>query len=399
MKMYETMKTLMFLAVTSLTAACSWTQFDNLADSTAVRAAERPDGVKATEYGVSIAGATPPSEMSGGKIAILSSGTGNYSTLVLDPGGVAQTLGDNEALGMHTLDSVTGKGVVLFDHVGQVVVVDNSNVGTIVAISGSPDALSNPDQQVPSPAMPDATSFVNGQLVVGVTVTQPMTANVFSVKGTAVTSCLLNDGTTTVAPAAVAIDGATLWLYTKAGDFYGYSLAALDACTTAVPISPKTVKLAGPVAANGGHLDIVSDGASKYAILTSFDTASTSTGAVQLVNITAPATPVSSGAVISAPGVKAAAYDSFDGVGVLVLGYPTRASGSTAGAGAVDLHSFTGGALSTTASDTLSIPNSDSNHLFGRAVTTTRYNGKPIVVVAADNVVYSFYQTTLYAKR
>ncbi len=395
------MKTLLFLAATSLTAACSWSQFDALSDTTTVRATERPDGIKATEYGVSIAGATLPGEMSGGKVAVLSSGSGNYSTLILDPGGVAQSLGDNEPLAPHTIDTVTTKGTVLFDGMGQIALVDNSNVGTIVALSGAPDALTL-EQQIPTPATPDATAFVNGQLVVGVTVTQPMTANVFSARGTAVTSCVLNNGATPVAPvapAAIAIDGATLWIYTKAGDLDGYPLAALETCTVAAPISPTTAKLTGPAAASGGHLDIVTDGSSKYAILTSFDTASTSTGAVQVVNITATATPVLSGAVIAAPGVKAAAYDTFDGVGLLVLGYPSRANGSTAGAGAVDLHTFSSGVLAVTATDTLSIPSSDSNHLFGRAVTTTRYNGKPIVVVAADNVVYSFYQTSLYAKR
>lgn len=394
------MKKLLFLAATSLIGACSWSQFDGLSDTTTVRGTEKPDGVKATEYGVSLAGVTLPTEASGGKIAILSSGSGNYSTLDLDPGGVAQDLGDNETLGAHTIDSVTSKGTVLFDGVGQVVLVDNSNVGTVVAVSGARDALSL-DQQIPTPATPDATAFARGQLVVGVTSSGPTAGNIFSAKGTAVTSCLFTNGLTTVgvAPAAVAIDSTMLWVYTKTGDFFGYPLTALDACTVAAPTGPTTAKVTGPAAANNGHLDIVTEGSSKYAILTAYDTASTSTGAVQLVNITTAAAPVLAGSVISAPGVRAAAYDTFDGSGVLVLGYPGRANGSTSGAGAVDLHTVTGGAIAPTASDTLQIPNSDSNHLFGRAVTTTRYNGQPIVVVAADNVVYSFYQTSLYAKR
>lgn len=397
------MKKLFFLAATSLIGACSWSQFDDLSDTTTVRGTEKPDGIKATEYGVSIAGATLPAETSGGKIAILSSGSGNYSTLALDPGGIAQDLGANETLGAHTIDSVTAKGTVLFDGVGQVVLVDNSNVGTVVAVSGSPDALSL-DQQIPTPATPDATAFANGQLVVGVTSSGATAANIFSAKGTAVRSCLFTDGTTAgapaaVAPAAVAIDSSMLWVYTKAGDLFGYPLTALDTCVVGTPTGPTTAKVSGPAATNNGHLAIITEGTSKYAILTAYDTAATSIGAIQLVNITTAATPVLAGSVISAPGVRAAAYDTFDGSGVLVLGYPGRANGSTSGAGAVDLHTVTGGAIAATASGTLQIPNGDSNHLFGRAVTTTRYNGQPIVVVAADNVVYSFYQTSLYAKR
>ncbi len=85
----------------------------------------------------------------------------------------------------------------------------------------------------------------------------------------------------------------------------------------------------------------------------------------------------------------------------VVLGFPNRADATTVGAGAVDLHTIAldTGVLDGTPSQVLTVPNADANHLFGRSVTTTNYNGKPIVVAAASNTVYSYYATELYEKR
>jgi hypothetical protein len=383
-------KTIIFALLVS---GCSWTQFDDLSDQAQPRAEDKPDGVKSSDYGVAIAGATMPTDSSGGKVAILSSGPGNYSTLELDAGGTALNLGDSETLGQHTIDSLTAAATLLFDGTSQVALIDNSNVGTIVAITGSVDGLSV-DQQVPTSAKPDATAFVNGQVVVTATPAAGM-PNMFSVKGTAVVQCGAVDNVAMpLSAAAIAIDGTKLWVYTKAGAFFGYDLTALGATTTCTALPPNTSVVMAGAAANGAHVDIV---ASKYAVLTAYDLPSTSAGAVTVVDLTTMMVLSS----LAAKGVKSAAFDTFDGQGIVVLGYPNRDDGATTAAGAVDLHRFDVmlGALDMTPAQSLTIPGADSNHVFGRAVTTTKYNGKPIVVVAADNTVYSYYATQLYSKR
>jgi hypothetical protein len=386
-------KFLFFLA--AVVPACSWGQFDDLADSTPARAQEKPDGVTASDYGISVVGATAPSNTSGGTIGVLSAGPGNFSTLELDPGGKDQNLGDSESLGQHTIDSLTGNAQLLFDGVGSIALVDNSNVGTIIAITGNTSGLTV-DTQVGSSAHPTGMAFANGELVVAVEPTTGM-PNVFSVKGTAVVNCTLNDNVgMPLAAAAVAIDGTKLWAYAKSGAFFGYDLSALDMPSTCTSLAPTSaVAMAGP-AMNGGHIDVI---AGKFAIVTSFDTTSTTTGQVQVV-ATSPAVAVV-GTAVAASGVRSAAFASLADKGVVVLGYPNRADTTTTGAGAVDLHSIAldTGVLDATPAQSLTIPGAETNHLFGRSVTTTNYNGKPIVVATASNTVYSYYATMLYEKR
>jgi hypothetical protein len=381
------------------TSACNWTTFDDLQDQVTTRAEETPDGVKATDYGFDVAGATEPGNTSGGKVAVLSTGPGNYSTLELDPGGTVLNVGDSETLGQHTIDSLTTGASVLFDGVSQVALIDNSNVGTVVVITGTPDGLSV-DQQVGTSAKPDAVASANGEVVVAVTATAGM-PNVFAVKGTSVVNCTLVDSLTgmPLSTAAIAIDGTNLYAYTKTGELFQYSLTALDnpaACTSLGEVKG-TAATAVPPAPSGGHLDIV---ASKYAVLTAFDTSASGTsGKVTVVDISAVPTVV--GTPIAASGVHSATFNTFDGQGVVVLGYPFRNDADKLSVGAVDLHKIDvgTGVLDSDPTQILTIPGADANHIFGRSVTTTNYNGLPIVVASADNTVYTFYATALYSKR
>ena len=140
--------------------------FDDLSDSTPARAEEKPDGVKSVRlrhrgHRCDHAGRIRAAARS----PCLSSGPGNYSTLELDPGGKDQNLGDSETLGQHTIDSLTPAAPLLFDGDRLDRAVDNSNVGTIIAITGNADGLSV-DTQVPTVRASDATAFANGELVV-----------------------------------------------------------------------------------------------------------------------------------------------------------------------------------------------------------------------------------------
>lgn len=391
------------LILSALLTGCAWTSFDDLADQTPARAEEKPDGVKASDYGVAVVGATG-TESTGGTIGVLSAGPGNFSTIKLNA--TSQDLGNSEALGQHTIDSLSANATLLYDGAGKIALIDNSNSSTVIVITGDETGL-KVDTQVPTSAHPLATAYVNDKIVIATDAPAGM-ANVFTVTGgNAVVSCRLIDSTgMPLAAAAVAIDGTKLWAYTKSGQFFGYTFSALDTATSCggndstgnpvgAPLAPSTAILTAGAAANGGHIGIVPG---KLAVLVSYDTPSTTTGAIQVASITADPTAI--GAPIAAAGVRSAALDQLPSEGILALGYPNRQIGSTPSAGAVDLHTLAldSGVLSSPA-QVLSIPNADSNHLFGRSVTTTKYNGGVIVVAAASNVVYSYYQTTLYEKR
>jgi len=394
-------KTLILIAAT--TTGCAWTTFDDLADTTPARAEEKPDGVKASDYGVAIVGATG-SESSGGTVGVLSAGPGNFSTIKL--GATSLDLGNSESLGQHTIDSLSSNATLLFDGAGKIALIDNSNSNTVIVVTGDATGL-KVDTQIPTAAHPIATTYVNDKVIVA-TDAPSGSPNVYAVTGgNGVVSCRLLDNTAMpLAAAAVAIDGTKLWAYTKAGAFFGYTLSALDTPAgcggndmngnpVGAPLAPTTMVVTAGAAPNGGHIGIASG---KFAVLASYDIPSTSTGAIQVVSITTDPTAV--GTAIPAAGLRSAAFDLLPTEGILVLGYPNRQIGSTPGAGGVDLHTLAldTGVLSSPA-EVLSIPGADSNSLFGRSVTTTKYNGGVIVVAAASNVVYSYYQTTLYEKR
>ncbi|HEY0255193.1 MAG TPA: hypothetical protein VGC41_26880 [Kofleriaceae bacterium] len=383
-----------------LVSGCAWTSFDDLEDSTPSRAQEKPDGVKGTDYGTALVGVTAPSTSSGGKVSVLSTGPGNYSTLNLDANGKDQGLGDNETLGVHTIDTLTGNAMVLFDGTSQVVLIDNSNVGTVIAVAGTADALTN-DLQIPTPSVPSGAAFSNGELVISAPATATVPDNLFYAKpmDRVVVACAATSAGSPLTSAGVAIAGGKAWVYTQAGALAAFDLAMLQTPTGAcLPVSSggpmgtlaPTSEITGlPPASAGGHVDIIGD----LAIVTTY--ASGTGGFVTVVNT---ATGVV-GMQMQSDGVHAVAANTFDGQILVALGYPFRGDSGTAATGAVDLHELGADGTLSAAMQTLSIPNADANLAFGRAVTTTSYNGKPIVVVGANNTVFSFYSTQLYTKR
>jgi hypothetical protein len=388
--------------VLAFAAGCSWSAFDDLSDTTPVHAQEKPDGVKASDYGFAIANGTMTGETTGGRLSVLSTGNGNYSTLNFDASGKT-SVGDSEALGIHTIDTLTNNALLVSDGAGNVAVIDNSNVGTIVAVHGVATALSV-DTQVGTSQKPDAATFAGARIVIAGASQSPGFPNLFAVSGGTVLGCLANTeaAPTVVSAAAIAADDTHLWVWTKTGEFFALSLAQIDTCTvpppTPVVVAPaaNTTLMAG-APTNGGHIDIV---ANKYAILTAFDTPSTTAGQVSIIDLTT-AKPTLVGTAMSAQGVHSATFANFDGMAALVLGFPNRPVGSTANGGAIDIHLFdmTTGVLTGTPVQSFSDSQAGSNLLLGRAVTTMTYNGKPIIVASASSVIYAYYQTQIYQKR
>jgi hypothetical protein len=379
------------LLVIAMFGGCAWGAFDDLADTTPARAQEKPEGLKsATDYGFAVVGATQGD--TGGTLAVLSTSSGNYSTLTYDQNGKS-TLGDNEALGIHTIDSLTPNAILLSNGAGQAAIVDNGNSAVIVGIHGPVAGLSA-DMQVPTSSHPDAALYAGDRLLIFAAPdnTTPMMTNAYNLLANV--SCkLLDDTAMPLSVAAVGADATHLWVWTKAGKFFGYPIAVLDnaSCTGA----PTAVVMTTAPPANGGHVDVIGN----FAVLTSFDTPASQSGQVTVVNLV---TLAAVGTPLIAHGVHSAALDMLDGGhAMVVLGYPERASGGTSNAGEVDLHTLdlVGGTLGPTPSQTLSIPQADQDLSFGRSVTTMRFNGAPIVVVAATNVVYAYLATALYTKR
>lgn len=389
------MKALAFALV--LSAGCSWTTFDDLSNTTWVHAQETPDSDQ-SDYAVALVNATTNSP---GELAVLSGSPANYSTLGFDASGSTnETL--SQALGVHSISTLSAHPLFIGDGAGDVAIVDKGIDGPLVVIHGTAGQLT--DSQLSSTDPVDAGAFAGSTIVVTSAGPTPTTGkpNAFLVDSTVVNCELVEDGSgAPMAAAALASDGVTVWAYTRDGKLIGYALSDLTtSCANSQmpgaqgPSSGKVVT-ALPAAANGGYVALVGSPAI-FAVAVAFDSPSSMTGAVSVVDLTMLK---QVGATIAMPGVQSAQLATFGTMPALALGFPGRTVGTTTNVGQVELHTVdtSVGAVSGDAAELLSIPQADANLAFGRAVTALQYNGNTILAVAADNVVYAYYETTLYS--
>jgi hypothetical protein len=379
--------------VLALSAGCNWTTFDGLSDTTWVHAQETPDSDQ-SDYAVAIVNATTDSP---GELAVLSGSPANYSTLGFDASGSTnETL--SQALGVHSISTLSVHPLFIGDDAGNVAIVDKGIDGPLVVIHGTAGQLT--DSQLSSTDPVDAGTFVGSTIVVTSAGAMPTAGkpNAFLV-GSTVVNCALVDGSNMpLAAAALTSDGTTVWAYARDGHVIGYALSDLTAScgntqtpSTQGPSSGKVAATTAP-AANGGYIALVGS----FAITVAFDSPSSMTGAVSVVDLT---TLKQVGASIAVPGVQAAKVATFGTMPALALGFPNRVVGTTTNVGEVELHAVdsTMGAVAGDVGELLSIPQAGANLTFGRALAALKYNGSTILVVAADNVVYAYYETTLYS--
>jgi hypothetical protein len=379
---------------------CSWTTFSDLSDSTWVHAQETPDSDQ-SNYAVAIVNSTTDQP---GELAVLSGTPANYSTLDFDPSGsTSETL--TQPLGQHSISTLSNHPAFVGDGSGNVAVVDKGIDGPLVVIHGTANQLT--DSQLSSTDPVDAATFSASDIIVASSGMTPASGkpNAWLVQAS-VTNCALVDesGTMPMAAAALASDGTNVYAYSRTGEFLVYTRADFEDPSkcgntqTPPPLAPNAHVMTTAPAANGGYIGLVG---SSFAILVAFDSPSSTAGAVTVVSLGA--TPAQVGTSIATAGVEAAQLGTFGeagtGMPTLALGFPSRTVGTTTDVGEVELHAVdtTGGAVSGDAAETLSIPQADADLVFGRGLAAMTYNGSTILVVAASNVVYAYYETMLYS--
>ena len=386
------------LALTLVLSACSWTTFSDLSDSTWVHAQETPDSDQ-SNYAVAIVNSTTDQP---GELAVLSGTPANYSTLDFDPtGSTSETL--TEPLGQHSISTLSNHPAFVGDGSGNVAIVDKGIDGPLVVIHGAANQLT--DSQLSSTDPVDAATFAGTDIIVASSGMTPASGkpNAWLVQAT-VTNCALVDetGSAPMAAAALASDGTNVYAYSRTGEFLVYAhsdfVTACGNTQTPGPLAPTKHVMTTAPAANGGYIGLVG---TSFAILVAYDSPSTMTGAVSVVSLGA--SPAQVGTSIATAGVEAAELGTFGeagtGMPALALGFPSRTVGTTTDVGEVELHAVdtTGGSVSGDVAETLSIPQADADLVFGRGLAAMTYNGSTILVVAASNVVYAYYETMLYS--
>ncbi|HEY5926119.1 MAG TPA: hypothetical protein VIV11_30745 [Kofleriaceae bacterium] len=373
------MRTSLFIAALGLLsmAGCAWSEFDDLADTTWVRSTDEPN-VGSRNYALAIVGLTTGT--SGGQLGVVSDDTPDYSTIDYDNDGTDTAGGNDVKLGQHRIAALTDPPLFVTDGNGKIAIAERSTTGGNVAVVfGSATAPAGIEFAA---LAPDAVTFVGADVVVAA-------GDTFYTLQTAMqVPCKSMDSTFAVA--AMALDSATstLWVWSKSGAFFGIPSSALTPCNGGMLPSAGSTLTTPLMPAAGARVHIVGN----FAVLTAHAPTSRM-GQIFVVDLST----VAESDTLAVEGLRSSAVAVFGTTTYVVIGVPDRAVGGVV-AGQVDLFALdtTAGTLTKTPALSLNDAQAESGQLFGRAVTTMKFNDKQILVIAANSEVFAYYKTALY---
>lgn len=383
-------------ALASSAGACKWTEFDDLAQTTWVHSTSKP-GVNSTDYGLELRQVQHAGD--GAKLAVIGSNEPSFSTLVYDTKGNT-TLGPApvDLNKEFTINSIPDAPALVADPSSDnVAFVIPSTENRTVVLSGAADALVELTINDPKPSsavyLPGPSGTASTLLVSG-------TGNFHGIAGSTANTCVAADDLAAPLQAIVMAPlGANVLVWNDQGKLLQYDAATVVASNdgpSAVAVSPigaaidlgfkpgarsKLIPLGGTLVLVVGIAPLIGgDGmAGVYDLATGMPAGSP---AVQ------PAT---------YQGLRSAAFGTVLGTPYLALGFPTRPVQNIA-AGQVEVHEvdIVGGSVSDSIDLALSDDQPENNQSFGQAIEIMHFNDDDIFVVAADNEIFSYYETTKY---
>jgi hypothetical protein len=358
-------------------AGCDWTELDDLSETTWVRSTNEPN-VGSRNYALAIVGVT--TSTSGGVLGVISDDTPDYSTIEYAADGKDTAGGNDVKLGQHRIAALTDPPLFTTDGMGKIAIAERStNGGNIAVVFGAATAPAG--IELSAPASPDAVAYVGADVVVAA-------GNTFyTLQASGPIPCASMDPTFAVA--AMAADASTLWVWSKAGAFYGIPISSLAPCNGGMLPAPGSIFMSTDVMpAIGARVHIVG----AHAILTAHPPTSRM-GQVFVVDIAT----LNLTDTVTIEGLQSSTMATFDTTTYLVVGVPDRPVGAVV-AGQVDVFALdaTTGMLSDSPVLRLNDAEPESGQLFGRSVTTMKFNDKQILVVAANSEVFAYYKTALY---
>jgi len=382
------MRTQVFLPawlLTSLVAAssgCKWTDFDDLADKTWVRATDKPN-IGSTQYALGIVGATTPGA-AGGQLSVLSNDVPSYSTLDYAQNGDVAVGPNTQKLGLHFIASLSDPPIFIGDGNGKVAIVEHAiDAGNIAVVLGTANAVS--DAPFASANTPDAATFVGPPLATNVLVAAGPAFYTVTGMG-APTQCTSSDAMLRVA--ALAADNADVWVWTQAGVFGSVPVSALTPCMGGMlPAFGTTFTTTGFMPGPGSQLHRMGN----YMIL-----AGRSSTGMGLVTVVDTQTMQQVGAPLMVPGLESSVLSPAGTEMALALGIPSRSVDGVM-AGQVEIHAIdaSNGTIGSVL-ETLNDAQPDGGQEFGRALTTMLFNNETILVVGAHSEVFAYYKTSQY---
>nr|HEX4315699.1 hypothetical protein [Kofleriaceae bacterium] len=430
------MRTLILLSLVSvsLVGACKWTEFDDLSDSTWAHSTTKPD-VKSSDWGIAMTAANHAGD--GGSLLVIGADSPTFATLKYDSGG-GTSLGQGgiDLNEQFAINAIPDQPLLLSDASDAVALIVPTGDGRTILEGGTDATKPHQLDVVEKDPQPQGAAFTGAGsgldvLVAGEGVSSGgVAANNFHVvpvvAGTT-TSCSafesdaqtsLNAVAITVAPGLGSAGQVFAW--TAGGTLVGYDLSLILAnCGTsgsatsiialpdlqdshpedpaswgsdsvAIGFSPVTASIALVPQTGSGD---------QFAILAGHtDPTKDDKGEVIVVDLTL-------GQVVGTPLQLTDSLRGFavgelaDGKQYMALGFPNRTVNGTASAGQVEVYEIdTNSASVITGTPALLLfdDQPDSNELFGRSITMTNFNDQQILVVGAENEIFSYYQTQLY---
>jgi len=364
-------------------AGCNWGDFDDLADGTHVRSTYKPN-IGSRNYATAILGVTTNS--SGGQLAVMSDDTPDFSTLEYSADGAADVGALDVKLGSYSIAVLADPPLIATDGMGKIAIAERSQMGgNISLVFGSVSAPSGL-QFAATLAVPDAVVFTGPDIVIAA----GNTLYTIQTMPTPIACSGMDNTNMPLAVAALASDGTNVWVWTKGGALFSYPITALTPCNGGMLPAPGNAFTAtGFMPGPGARIHLVGT----YAILTAH-AGSSRMGQVYVVDL---ATLTMVGSPLSVDGLKSSTVAMFGGKTYLVLGIPDRAVEGVV-AGQVELRELdpATGTLGGAPALTLNDAQPESGQLYGRSVTTMKFNGQPILVVSGNSEVFAYYKTALY---
>jgi len=399
------------LSLLAAGGGCKWTDFDDLEEDTWVTATPKPDN-GAANWGVAIARATRSG--SGATLAVLGATSAIYNDLAIGPSGDVNTTTENElntnfAIGPLALEPL----FLTRPDADEVALVTGLEVNRIIVVRAVGGELSS--VPVTGLAQPSAATYmvapprVSGeatQMQILVAQADGVYGAFFTNPPTQVSKCALRDEANMVisirALGAYRPDGATsddVLVLTEAGKLLAYPGAVFNGCgaMTQGPTAGVVRDLMFAGVQSGSQIHVLTDGTATYALVQLHN--DTGKGKLGLYKITASSIDEVGPALdIERLRTTALFQPSTDGKLYVLAGMPT-ATVEDVDAGKVEVREVnlaTG--VAAAPEMTLFDAQPEAKQSFGRSVAALPFNGKNIIAVSADNEVFLYFRTTMYAE-
>jgi hypothetical protein len=390
---------------------CKWTDFDDLEEDTWVTATPKPDN-GAANWGVAISRLTRSG--SGATLAVLGATTATYNDLAIGPSGDVNTTTENELNTNFAIGPLALEPLLLTrpdaDEVALVTGLEVNRIIVVRAVNGELSSVPVTGLAQPSGATylvaPPRGASEMPQMQIMVAQADAVYGAFFASPPTQVSKCALRDEAGMVisirALGAYRPDGALsddVLVLTEAGKLLAYPGAVFNGCgaMTQGPTTGMVRDLMFAGVQTGSQIHVFTDGTATYALVQIHN--DTGKGKLGLYKISAASIDeVGAARDIDRLRTVALYQPSTDGKRYVLAGMPTATvEGVDAGQVQVRELDLTTGVAEAPAM-TLFDAQPEAKQSFGRSVAALPFNGKNIIAVAADNEVFLYFRTTMYAE-